>query len=162
MFLFYFILLNLLGWHWLIGSYRFQVYISFLLSLLYWLCYYSFPNFFLPFIPTLPGTHQLCSISPPLSSYPWAVHISSVTIVSYTILNVYPSILCLPITLLNPWTFRSSSPLKTLHLISISLVLFLFCLLSFCFWGSVVDSWDFAVILLFTVLIYSFFLDKSL
>ena len=45
------------------------------LSIFYWLCYYSFPNFS-PFIPPPPHTPQPSSI-PPLSSCPWVVHISS-------------------------------------------------------------------------------------
>ena len=50
--------------------------------------------------------------------------------VSYTILNLPLSILYLPLTLLIPCTFPpfypSTSPLITLHVISISVTLFLF------------------------------------
>ena len=85
--------------------------------------------------------------------------------VSYTIFDISPSILCLPIILLIPCTsphsrfLPSPSPLKTLHEISISLVLSCYsCLLSFCFCflNSVVDTYEFVVILLFIVLDFVF------
>ena len=71
--------------------------------------------------------------SPHLSSCPWVVHISSLSSVSYTIFDLSPSILCLPTVFLIPCTFLfllfpSPSPLTTLHVMSISLILFLFWL----------------------------------
>ena len=91
--------------------------------------------------------------------------------VSYAILNLSLSILCLPIVLLVPCTFpaHSSLPLP-LHenppcdvhscdyvpVLVVCLVCFIFVL------GSVVDRCEFVVILLFIFLIIFFFLDKSL
>ena len=91
--------------------------------------------------------------------------------ISYTILNLHLSNFYLPFMLLIPCTFFPLSPpptplLITLHVISISVTLFLFQLFAqfvFVFvLGSVVDNHEFVVILLFRVLIFFFFLDKSL
>ena len=86
--------------------------------------------------------------------------------VSYAVLNVPLSILCLPVMLLNPNTF-SSFPLpgdnlpNNLHIYD-SVPVLVVCLVYFCFFYSVVDSCDFVVILMFIVLIIFFFLNKSL
>ena len=77
--------------------------------------------------------------------------------VTYTVLNLSPSTLCQPIMLLIPCPFLPIPPLPVptenppcdLHFSSY--VLCSSCLLSFCFLGSVVDSYEFAVILLFIV-----------
>ena len=51
------------------------------LSIFYWLCYYSFPNFFIPFIALCPATPTLSSIPHPLVDvhgfyiwFPWLLH----------------------------------------------------------------------------------------
>ena len=68
-----------------------------------------FPIFFSPLLPST--LHPQTSSIPPLSSCPWVVHISSLTSVSYTILNLPPSILYLPIMILIPCTFPPLLPL---------------------------------------------------
>ena len=65
---------------------------------------------FSPLHPLLPCTLHPSSI-PPLSSCPWVVHISSLNSVSYAILDLSPSILCLLIMLLIPCTFNPYSSL---------------------------------------------------
>ena len=85
----------------------------------------------------------------------------------YAILNLPLSILYLPFMLLTPCTFSlpcspllpAYNPPCDLHFCdSVLVVVSLVC---FCFLGSVVDSCEFVVILLFIVLIF-FFLDKFL
>ena len=143
---------------------------SFFLSIFYWLCYYSFPNFF-HFIHPLP-----CNPNPPASP-PYFMSMGCTYMffdfsVSYIILNLYPSILCLPIMLLIPCTFPIILPLllttenppcdvQFSDSVPVLVVCLVFVFL-FVFWGSVVDSCDFVVILLFIVLIFFYFLDKSL
>ena len=46
------------------------------LSIFCWLCYYSCPIFFLPFIPLHPASCPHPAFLPTLSSCPWVVHIS--------------------------------------------------------------------------------------
>ena len=89
--------------------------------------------------------------------------------ISYTILNLPLSILYLPFMLLIPCTFHPFTPLPfptdnppcDLHFCDCVPVL-LVCLVCFCFLGSVIESCEFVVILLFIVLIIFFFLGKSL
>ena len=89
--------------------------------------------------------------------------------VSYTILNLPPTILYLPIMLLIPYTFplHAFLPLPTknpscdVHFSDFVRVLVVCLVFVFIFLGSVVDSCEFVVILLFIVLVI-FFLDKSL
>ena len=104
---------------------------------------------------------------PPFSSCPWVIHTSSLA-------STFP-ILFLPSPCLSSTyhlfsvPFPSFSPLTplliTLHVISISVILFLFQLFAqFVFgfgFGSVFNNCEFVVILLFVFLIF-FFLDKSL
>ena len=90
-------------------------YFNFLfLSIFYRLCYYSCPNFFLPFIPSLPCT--LPSSSIPL--HPQFISMGYTSklfgFISYTILNLPLSNLCLPIMLLVSCTF--SPPILPLSL----------------------------------------------
>ena len=106
---------------------------------------------------------------PPLSSCPWVVHLSSLASpfpMLFLTFPVYfvPTIYASHSLYLSPHSLASSSLLITLPVISISVNLFLFyCLFSlFLFLGSVVDSCEFAVILLFIFLIIFFFLGKSL
>ena len=86
--------------------------------------------------------------------------------ISYTILNLPLSILCLPIMLLIPCTFSpilsspADNPPCDLYFCD-SVPVPVVCLV-FVFLDSVVDSCEFVVILLFIVLIFLFFLDKAL
>ena len=70
----------------------------FFLSIFYWLCYYSFPNFFLPFIPPLPCTTPTLQHypSPPLSSFPWVVHISSLASLFLILFLTSPPVYFMP------------------------------------------------------------------
>ena len=121
-----------------------------------------------PFIPLCPA-HPLPPTFPPFSSCPWVIYISS-SASTVPILNPL-SVFCLPFMLLILCTFSSSLPfLLPLALIkpsvwspflwfcSCSSSLLSFC---FCFLDSIVDSYEFVVLLLFIVLIF-FFLDNSL
>ena len=91
--------------------------------------------------------------------------------ISYTIFNLPLPIFYLPFMLLILCTFSPSlpptPPLITLHVISISVILFLFQLFAqfvfvfIFFLGSVVDICELVIILLFIVSIF-FFLDMSL
>ena len=120
---------------------------------------------FSPFIPLhpVPPSHPH---SPPLSSCPWVVHITSLAstfpilfLTSPCLFSTYQLCFLFPVPF--PYSFPFPPPLITLHEICISVNLFLFSyLLSlFCFSRSVVDSFEFVVILLFILLIF-FFLDS--
>ena len=94
----------------------------------YWLCYYTCPFFPLPFI-SLSRVPYLPLSFPHLSSCPWVIHISSLASPFPILLLTSPSILYLLFMLLILYTFTSlspNSPLITLHVISISVNLFLF------------------------------------
>ena len=112
-----------------------------------------------PIFPLLSPLHLVLLFPlaiPHHSSCPWVMYISSLAS-PFPIVFLTSSILYLPLMLLIPCTFFSilSFPpplLITLHVISISVVLFLFQLFAqfvFVFLGSVVDSSEFVVILLF-------------
>ena len=126
---------------------------------------------FSPFIPLCPA-HPLLPALPPLSSCPWVIYISSLAstfpilfLSSPCLFSTYHLFYLFSVPF--PHSPSSPCPLVTLHVISISVILFLFQVLaqfvfSFGFvLGSVVDSCEFVVILLFIVLIF-FFLGKSL
>ena len=89
--------------------------------------------------------------------------------ISYTILTLPLSILYLPIMLLNPCTFSSIAPVLLpadnppcgLHFYD-SVPILVVCLVCFIFLDSVFESCEFAAILLFIVLIFFLFLNKSL
>ena len=94
---------------------------------------------FSPLYPPLYPHPLPSSIPPPLSSCPCLVHISSLRSVSYTI-SMPPTLFMPNFILLLPCTFAplflpSPSPLKFLHVKSISLILFLFQLFAQ-FWFS--------------------------
>ena len=126
---------------------------------------------FTPFFPLYPA-HPLLSAFPPSPqlmsmgrTYKFFGFYTSYTIVNLPLKQIglfYTYHLCF----LFPVPFPSfpSSPLITLHVISISVILFLFqfpqLLFLFFFLGSVVDSCEFVVILLFIALMIFFFLDK--
>ena len=127
---------------------------------------------FSPFISPL-----LCTPNPPafllLSSCPWVVHVSSLNSlfpISFLTSSrlVYAYQLCFLFPVLFP-TIPPPSPTEPsmwcpfLWLCSCSSCLLSFCFHCFSFFlGSLVDSCEFVVILLFIVLIIFFFLDKSL
>ena len=125
----------------------------------YWLRYYNFPNFsFLSFI--WPASPTLVDFPPPLFRSMGCTYKLFEFSVSYTILNLSISILCLPIMLLITCTFPPHSSPPLLHCTTSLWCPCLWfcscssCLLSFCFCfflGSVVDSCEFVVVLLFIV-----------
>ena len=124
-------------------------------------------HFFLPFIPPCPAPPFHQHTPPPQFMSTGHAYKFFGFSISYTILNL-PCLFCTyHLCFLFPVPFPHSppspSPLITLHVLSISAILFLFQLFAqFVFvLGSVVDSFEFVVILLFIVLIF-FFLDKSL
>ena len=87
-------------------------------------------HFFLPFIPFQPARSSLQHSPTQFMSMGHTYKFFGVSI-SYTILNLPLSILYLPIMLLIPCTFSPHSPhlpspLITFHVISISVILFLF------------------------------------
>ena len=115
------------------------------------------------FLPLPPSTWYLIpSGNPPLSSYSWVMHISSLAtpfpilfLTSPCLLSVYQFVL------LNPCTFSPILPVFlpiTLQMIPISG--FDFC--SYFFLDSIADNYQFIAILMFIVLIFFFFLNNSL
>ena len=102
--------------------------ISFLKNIFYWLCYYSCPIF----PPSLPSTLHTpsCPHSPTFSSCPWVIHISSFASTFPTLFLPSPCLfstyqLCYLFSV--PFLPPPLTPLLiTLHVISISVVLFLF------------------------------------
>ena len=118
------------------------------------------------FIPLHPS-HPLLPTFPPFSSCLWVVHISSLAstfpILFLTSPYFVPTIYTTYPLYIFPLSPLPTPPLITLHVISISVSLFLFQLFAqfvFVFLGSVVDGCEFVVILLFIFLIIFFFLDK--
>ena len=112
----------------------FEIYLNLFIYLLYlFLKSIDYALRFSQFSPLYPplSPHPLpSSIPPPLSSCPCLVHISSLRSVSYTI-SMPPTLFMPTFILLLPCTFAplfhpSPSPLKFLHVMSISLILFLF------------------------------------
>ena len=128
-------------------------------SIFYWLCHYSFPNFFSPVYPL---ALHLPTLQPsPLSSCLWVVHISSLTSLFPTQFLTSPCLfyayqLCFFFPVLPPpHSFPPPPPYwkpslwsRFLWFHSCSSCLLSFCL---CFLGSLVDSCEFVVILLFIV-----------
>ena len=121
------------------------------------------PFFPLPHYVQYPSSLQQFT---PFSSCPWVIHISSlpppfpILLTSLCLFCTYQLFFVFPY--LFPHSLPSPSPVITLHVISIPIILFLCrCLLSlFIYLGSVVDSCEIVLILLLIVLIF-FFLDKS-
>ena len=127
-----------------------HVFISFFfyfLSIFYWLCYYSCPNFFLPFIPLCPAPTSPSYIPSPLGSCPWVVHIRSLA--PPILLLTSPCLFCAyQLCFLFPIHFPPFSPIPLpadnplcdwspfLWFCSCSSCLFSFY---FCFSGSVVE-----------------------
>ena len=119
---------------------------------------------FRPFTQLHPA-HHLPPTFPPYSSCPWIILISSLAstfpilfLTSSCLFSTYHLCYLFPVPFFPPL-------LITLHVISISVILYLFQLFAqfvFAFLDSLVDSCEFVVILLFIVLMFFFFLDKSL
>ena len=134
----------------------------------------QFSQYF-PFIPPPPSMLRPSSI-PPLSSCPWVVHTSSLSSLfpipflslpvyfmptNYTSSSLYlfPLISPLPFPIENhPCDVHISDSVPVLV---VCLVFVFIVFLSFIFLGSVVNNYEFVVILLFIFLIF-LFLDKSL
>ena len=133
--------------------------------------------FFPPLYPPPCPAPLLCLVFHSLSSCPWVVHISSLASPSPILFLTFPCLFCAyQLCFLFPVPFPPFSllPLPTdnppcdLYFCD-SVPVLLVCLVCFCFcfWlrgrlGSIVDSCQFVVILLFIVSIFFFFLDKSL
>ena len=105
----------------------FKIYI--LLIVLLQLCYYICP-IFSPLHPHLPGTPIPSSLPPNLSSCSWVIHVHSLASPFPILFLTFP---CLFSTnsasyslYLFPHSHSTPSRLITLHLISISVILFLF------------------------------------
>ena len=136
-------------------------------SIFYWLCYYSCPIFFFLLFPSTPPP---TSIPHPLSSCPRVVHVSCLASPFSILFLTFPCLFCtyhlyflFPVPFLHPpLSLCADNPPWELHFRDSVPVLDV-CLVSFCFLGSVVDSCELVVTLLFIVLIIFFFLlDKSL
>ena len=99
------------------------------------ICFIDYAITVVPIFPLCPPppSPPIPSSNHPLCSCPWAVHISYLASSFPTLLLTSPCLFCTyQFVLLNPCTFSpmSSSPseLITLQMISISMILFLFCL----------------------------------
>ena len=106
--------------------------------------------------------------SPHLCSCPWIMHISSLATAFPTLYFISPGLFCNYLfVLLNsftsspipPYTFPSGNHQNSFHIHDSVSVLFT-CLV--CFLDSAVDRYVLIAILLFVVLIFLFFLNKSL
>ena len=126
-------------------------------------------RFFLPFIPVCPVPDLPPSFSH-LSSCPWVVHMSSLASPFPTLFLISPCLFCthqlcflfpLPSSPFSPFPLPADNPPCDLHFCE-SVPVLVVCLVCFyfCFSGSVVNSCEFVVILLFIVLIFSFSLDN--
>ena len=124
-------------------------------------------HFFFHFIPS--ALHHPSLQHFPLSSCPWVVHTSSLAFPFPIPFLTSPCLFCTyHLCFLSPLPFPPFSPHTTdnppcdLYFRDSAPVLVV-CLVSFCFYfsGSVVDSCEFVVILLFIFLMF-FFLDNSL
>ena len=103
--------------------------LSFLKNMFYWLCYYSCP-ICPPFTPLHPAYLLLPTFSP-FSSCPWVIHIRSLASTFPTLFLPSPCLfstyhLCYLFSVPFPPSPLLTPPLTTLHVISISMVLFLF------------------------------------
>ena len=126
-------------------------------------------NFFLPFIPLCSAPPLLPSF-PLLSSCPWVVHVSSLASTFPILFLTSPYPLCtyhlcflFPVTFTPffPLSLPAGNPACDFHFCDSSPVVVV-CLVCFRFFSfPLVDSFEFVVTLLFTVLII-FFFDKFL
>ena len=139
------------------------------LSIFYWLCYYSCSIFSSLYPPSFCTSHPPAVFPIPLSSCPWVVHISSLAspfpVLYFTSpLSIFYLLFMLLISctfspILSPPPAAENPPCDPfLWFCSCSSC----CFVCFCFLGSVVDSYEFVIILLFMVSIFFFFLGKFL
>ena len=104
------------------------------LNIFYWLYYYSCPN--PPPLPLCPSTKYPLSLGQFfLSSCPWVMHVSSLASPFFILFWISPCLCCTyHFVLFNPCTFSPILPLPsqlaTIQIISISILLFLFCFLA--------------------------------
>ena len=147
--------------------------VTYFLNVFYWLCYYSCP--ISPLYSPPPCTPLPTHITP-ISSCPRVIHRRSLASLFPILFLTSPfhlslSIFYLQLCFFFPVPFLPLSASQSLadnppcHLHFCDSVPFLVvCLVCFCFFfsGSVVDSYEFVVILLFIFLIIFFFLDRSL
>ena len=122
---------------------------------------------FPPFIPLCPASPSQLH-SPHLSSCSWVLHISSLAssfpilfLPSPCLFSTYHLCFLFPVPFppLSPYPLSADNPPCDLHFCG-SVPVLVVCL-GFVFLGSVVDSCEFVVILLFIFFIF-FFIDKSL
>ena len=106
-----------------------------------------------------PGTHLPPAFPPPLSSCPWVILISSLASPFPILFLTSPCLFCtyhlcflfpVPFPPFSSLSLPNDNPPCDLHFCHSTPVLVI-CLVCFCFLGSVVDSCEFAVILLFIV-----------
>ena len=137
------------------------------LFLLFLLFNYSCP-IFSP-LYSLPICTPLPPAFPRLNSCPWVIHISSLASPSPILFLICPCLFCtyhlyfsfpVPFPPFSYLPCPSGNPPCDLYFCE-SVPLLVVCLVCFCFLGSVVDSCEFVVILLFIFLIFFFSLDKS-
>ena len=125
--------------------------------------------FFLPFIPLHPAPTPPTIIPPlQLMSMGCTSALTSLfltpCLTSPHVFYAYQLCFLFPVpfpSLILPLQLPTDNPPWDLHFCD-SVPVLVVCLFCFCFLGSVVDSCKFVVIFLFVVLIFFFFLDKSL
>ena len=149
---------------WLIDF--FYIYFIYFLNIFNWLCYYSCP-IFTPLYSSLPYT-PLPPSFPHLSSCPWVIYISSLASPFLVLFLTSPCIFCtyqlcflflVPFPQFSSFTLLTDNPPHDLHFCD-SVPVLVVCV--FDFLGSIVDSCQFVVILLFIFLVFFYFLGKSL
>ena len=122
---------------------------------------------FSPLCHPLPGT-PIPSSKPPLSSRPRVMNISSLAFPFLILFLTSPCLFCtyhscflilVPFSLFSPFCLPADNLPNDLHIYD-SVPVLLICLV--CFLDSVVDSCEFVAIVMFIVLIFFFFLNKSL
>ena len=119
--------------------------------------------------PLIPSTLHSPTSIPHLSSCLWVIYISSLAFPFPLVFLAYPCLFCtyhlcfsfpVPFPPLSPLHLPDDNLPYDLHFCE-SVPVLVVCLVGFVL-GSVVDSCEFVVILLFIFLIIFFFLDKSL
>ena len=154
-----------------------DTWIANIFSLILWIIFFLFFRIFIDYaiiVVPCPPLHSTPSCLPPShipleSSCPWVIHISSLASTSPILFLPSPCLFStyhlgylfsVPFPLLSPSHSPVDNPPCELHFCDSVPVLVVFS--SFLFFGLVVDSCEFIVILLFIFLIFFFFLDKSL
>ena len=124
---------------------------------------------FSPLCPPLPCSLPPSNI-PSLSSCTWIIHINSLASPFTILFLTSPCLFCtynlcflfpLPFSPFSPFPLPADNPPCDLHFCeSVPVLVVRLVCFYFCFSGSVVNSCEFVVILLFIVLIFSFSLDN--